>query len=64
MSSWSSAGTSPQSTGVGEESLPAIRAYLHQVIFKYQNSSISVCLEFMQLNGNTCQLYDLQFQSS
>ncbi|KAA6418765.1 MAG: E2F target 1 [Trebouxia sp. A1-2] len=25
------AGTSPQSTGVGEESLPAIRAYLHQV---------------------------------
>jgi len=31
MSSWLGAGISPQNTGVGEDSLPAIRAYLHQV---------------------------------
>ena len=31
MSSWLGAGISPQSTGVGEDSLPAVRAYLHQV---------------------------------
>ena len=33
MSNWSSAGMTPQSAGVGEDSLRAIRAYLHQVIF-------------------------------
>ncbi len=44
MSSWLGAGMTHQSAGVGEDSLPAIRAYLHQVIFYCLDSSSSVCV--------------------
>ena len=53
MSSWSNAGISPQSAGVGEESLPAIRAYLHQVIF-----DVSTALSVFAFNPcNSKQTY-------
>jgi hypothetical protein len=38
MKCWPGAGIDPQSPGVGEESLPAIRAYLHQVIFNVKKA--------------------------
>ena len=63
MSSWLGAGMTPQSAGVGEDSLPAIRAYLHQVIFYCLDSSISVCVQSMQLKAKTCQPYDLHAAS-